>query len=148
MLTLNLEDVQLDEKPMAGGSIRYDFPLHSAIGLASTAVVLFELEPGNELATHTDSAEEILLVLAGEGEAHVNGETGIVRAGDLAVVPSMAPHGVRNTGDTTLRVIGFFSSSTVVSTFEDGLGPEGERVHVIGSTGTILAQLQEPALVA
>ena len=148
MYTRNLRDVPLDEKPMGDGSIRYDFPLHSGVGTASTAVVLFELEPGNELATHTDSAEEILLVLEGEGEAHVGGETGILRAGDLAVVPSMAPHGVRNIGDATLRVIGFFSSSTVVSTFQDGLGPEGERVHVVGSTATILAQLPEPALVS
>ncbi len=130
---------------MAGGWIRVGFPLHSALGTASTAAVLFELEPGNELATHTDSPEEVLLVLAGEGEAHVDGERGRLRAGQLAIVPAMASHGIRNVGDTTLRVLGFFSSSTVVTTFEQPLGPNGERVVVAGAATPIAAPLEEPS---
>lgn len=148
MLTVNLNDVELNEKPMPGGSIRVEFPLHSAVGTASVATVLFELEPGNELATHTDSAEELLLVLAGVGEAHVDGETGLLQTGELAVVPAMAPHGIRNVGETTLRVLGFFSSSTVVSTFEQPIGSEGERVVVTGAARPILAALAEPSAVA
>jgi quercetin dioxygenase-like cupin family protein len=148
MLTVNLNDVELNERPMAGGSISFEFPLQSALGTASVAAVLFELEPGNELATHTDSAEEVLLILAGEGEAHIDGEVGFVRAGELALVPAMAPHGIRNVGDTTLRVLGFFSSSTVVSTFELPIGPEGERVFVTGAAQPILAALAEPAALA
>lgn len=144
MLAFNLESVELNERPMLDGWVRYEFPLHSGLGTASVAAVLFEIDPGNELATHTDSAEEVLLVLAGEGEVHVDGEIVRVRAGDVAVVPAMAPHGARAVGDTTLRVIGFFSSSTVVSTFEQPIGPEGERVHVTGSAQTILADLMEP----
>src|SRR5918997_744102 len=107
MYAFNLDDVQLNEVP--DGSIRVEFPLQSVHGSASFSAVLFEVDPGNALATHTDSAEEVLLVLAGAGEAHVGGETVPVRAGDVAVVPSLAPHGIRNTGDETLRVIGFFS---------------------------------------
>jgi quercetin dioxygenase-like cupin family protein len=148
VLTVNLHAVELNENPMPRGSIRVEFPLHSAVGTASVAAVLFELDPGSELATHTDSAEEVLLVLAGEGEAHVDGETALVRAGELAVVPAMAPHGVRNVGDTTLRVLGFFSSSTVVSTFEQPIGPEGERVGVIGAARPIMAALAEPSTLA
>ena len=148
MLTVNLHAVELNENPMPRGSIRVEFPLHSAVGTASVAAVLFELDRGSELATHTDSAEEVLLVLAGEGEAHVDGETALVRAGELAVVPAMAPHGVRNVGDTTLRVLGFFSSSTVVSTFEQPIGPEGERVGVIGAARPIMAALAEPSTLA
>jgi quercetin dioxygenase-like cupin family protein len=138
MLSLDLNSLQLTENPMPRGSVRVEFPLHSAAGTASTAVVVFELDPGSELATHSDSAEETLYVLAGEGEAHVDGETIPVRAGDIAVVPAMAPHGARATGDTTLRVLGFFSSSTVVSTFEEPIGPEGENVFVWGATQPIL----------
>jgi quercetin dioxygenase-like cupin family protein len=147
VLTVNLNDVELNENPMPVGSIRVDFPLSSALGTASSGAVLFELDPGSELATHTDSAEEVLLVLAGEGEAHVDGEYVPVRPGDLAVVPAMAPHGARNTGDSTLRVLGFFSSSTVVSTFEQPIGPEGEHVVVIGARPS-LAPLPEPSAVA
>jgi quercetin dioxygenase-like cupin family protein len=145
MLTVNLDAVELNERPMPGGSmIRVEFPLHSALGTASVAAVLFELEPGNALGTHTDSAEEVLLVLAGEGEAHIDGESGIVRSGELAVVPAMAPHGIRNVGDTTLRVLGFFSSSTVVSKFEQPIGPEGESIFVWGAAEPIMAALAEP----
>jgi quercetin dioxygenase-like cupin family protein len=148
VLTVDLNTVELIENPMPGGSIRVDFPLHSALGTASTAAVLFELDPGNALATHTDSAEEILLVLAGEGEAHVGDETARLAAGEMAVVPAMAPHGIRNVGDTTLRVLGFFSSSTVVSTFEQPLGPEGERVFVTGAETRIMATAAEPSTLA
>jgi quercetin dioxygenase-like cupin family protein len=148
MFAFNLESVVLTERPTPNGSIRFEFPLHSGLGTASTAAVLFELDPGNELATHMDSAEEVLLVLEGEGEVHVDGETVRVRAGDVALVPAMAPHGARAVGDSTLRVIGFFSSSTVVSTFEQPIGPEGERLHVTGSVQPFLAEVPEPAALA
>lgn len=134
MITVDLNDIELMDSGTAGGPDRVTFPFHSGTGTASTAAVLFEVEPGNALGTHTDSAEEILLILAGEGEAHVGDERELVSAGQIAVVPAMAPHGIRNTGDTTLRVLGFFSSSTVVSHFEESLGPNGERVAVIGAT--------------
>ena len=73
-------------------------------------------------------------------------ERGLVRTGQVAVVPAMAPHGIRNTGDTTLRVLGFFSNSTVVSEFERPMGPDGERVTVIGASFPIFAK--EPAALA
>jgi quercetin dioxygenase-like cupin family protein len=148
VITIDLNDVELMDGGTAGGPIRVAFPFHSGTGTASTAAVLFELEPGDALATHTDSPEEILLVLEGEGEAHVGDERALVRAGQLAIVPAMAPHGIRNVGDTTLRVLGFFSSSTVVSTFEGPLGPEGENVGVIGATAPIFARTEEPSTLA
>lgn len=138
MITVDLNEIELMDSGTEGGPDRVTFPFHSGTGTASTAAVLFEVEPGNALGTHTDSAEEILLILAGEGEAHVGDERELVTAGQIAVVPAMAPHGIRNTGDTTLRVLGFFSSSTVVSQFEEPLGPDGEKVAVIGATFPIL----------
>ena len=148
MYSFNLEDVRLNDVPMPNGSIRAEFPLQSANGTGSFAAVLFEVDPGEALATHTDSAEEALLVLAGEGEAWVGSETARVRAGDVAVVPAMAPHGVRNTGETALRVIGFFSSSTVMSTFEHGIGPAGEQVIAWGAGQPIFASLERTAVAA
>jgi quercetin dioxygenase-like cupin family protein len=148
VIIIDLNDVELADSGTAGGPIRVDFPFHSGTGTASTAAVLFELEPGAALATHTDSAEEVLLILAGEGEAHVGDESGVVRAGHVAIVPAMAPHGIRNIGETTLRVLGFFSSSTVVSTFEVPAGPEGEDVFVAGATMPILARSEEASSLA
>ena len=46
-------------------------------------------------------------------------------AGDLVVIPEMVPHGVANDGDETLRVVGFFCKSEIVSTFDEPLQPLG-----------------------
>ena len=60
---------------MAPG-LRVNFPVHSATGTASTATVLFELDPGAELGVHTDSAEELLIILQGTAEARIGDEVG------------------------------------------------------------------------
>jgi quercetin dioxygenase-like cupin family protein len=148
MIVLDLNDLELSQGATSGGPIRVTFPFHSGTGTASTAAVLFELEPGATLGTHTDSAEEILLILEGEGEAHVGEESGRVKAGQVAIVPAMAPHGIRNVGETTLRVFGFFSASTVVSKFDEFIGPHGEDIHVIGATVPVVARSEELSPVA
>lgn len=116
MFTVDLDRVELKE-PEEG--MRYEFPMHEGTGNAGSAVVVFELDPGATLGTHTDSAEEILLVLEGSAEATVGDERGPLSAGQLAVVPASVPHGVRNTGSSMLRVVGFFSASAILSYFSD-----------------------------
>jgi len=96
-------------------------------------VVLFELDPGAELVSHTDSAEEILVVLQGSAEATVGDECGPLAAGQAALVPASVPHGVRNTGSETLRVLGFFSASTILSRFEEAPAPGAPRLFVNGA---------------
>jgi quercetin dioxygenase-like cupin family protein len=128
--------VQLTEREMADiwsetddtRRIRVDFPLSSVAGAASTAVVYFELEPGEHTGMHTDSAEEIILILSGTVEAIVGDERGELAAGGLGLVPALVPHDVRNIGEETVRVVGFFSSGIVVSVFDDPLMPAGKRV--------------------
>lgn len=142
MLTVDLQNVELQDNSTAGGPIRVAFPIHSAAGSASTAAVLFELEPGSMLATHTDSAEEVLYILEGEGEAHIGNERGQIAEGQLAVVPAMVPHSLRNVGAGTLRVLGIFSSSTLVATFEQPLAPEGPQVMVAGAPFPIATGLE------
>jgi quercetin dioxygenase-like cupin family protein len=117
---------------MAPG-LRVSFPVHSATGTASTATVLFELDPGAELGVHQDSAEELLIILQGTAEARVGDEVGVLETHQVGLVPPMAPHGLRNIGDDVLRVLGTFSASTVVSTFESPFAPDGPNVVVIGS---------------
>jgi quercetin dioxygenase-like cupin family protein len=108
--------------------VRFNFPFYVGSGTKNSAVVYFELEPGCRLGTHTDSAEEILLILEGEAEATVGDEQGRVAAGEMAVVPAMVPHALRNVGDETVRVVGFFSSNVVASTFDRPMMPFGQRV--------------------
>jgi quercetin dioxygenase-like cupin family protein len=142
MLVVDLDAVELQENTTAGGPIRVAFPWHSAAGTGSTAAVLFELDPGSMLATHTDSADEALHILEGEGEAEIGGERARVRVGQVAIVPAMAPHSLRNSGDGTLRVLGVFSSATLVATFEQPLAPGGPQVMVAGAPIPIATALE------
>ena len=108
--------------------VRFNFPFYVGTGTKNTAVVYFELEPGCRLGTHTDSAEEVLLILEGEAEATVGDERSRVSAGEMAVVPAMVPHALRNVGDETVRVVGFFSSNVIMSTFDRPMLPISQRV--------------------
>jgi quercetin dioxygenase-like cupin family protein len=94
----------------------------------SKLVVYFEVEPGDRLAVHTDSAEEILYVVSGEAETQIGDERGRITAGDLAVIPAMVPHSLASVGEETLNVVGFFSESEVISTFDEPVQPMGVSV--------------------
>jgi quercetin dioxygenase-like cupin family protein len=123
---LELMEVWYEDDPTM--RLRVNFPFYLGTGTRSTAVVYFEVEPGHRLATHTDSAEEILLVLEGTAEVSLGDERGRLSAGEMALVPAMEPHGLRNAGQETVRVAGFFSSNVVVSTFDRPMMPFGQRV--------------------
>jgi mannose-6-phosphate isomerase-like protein (cupin superfamily) len=116
-----------------GARVNVSFPLNRWAGTADSGVVYFEIAPGDHLATHTDSAEEILYIVTGTGEATCGDERGVVTAGDLAVIPAMVPHSVRNIGDETLRVVGFFSESRIVSTFAEPVQPIGLATLEMGA---------------
>jgi quercetin dioxygenase-like cupin family protein len=124
--TLELIDAWYEHDPAM--RIRVNFPLYGATGAESSAVVYFEIEPEHYLGTHTDSAEEIVLVLAGTVEASLGEERGILSAGQAALIPAMVPHGVRNVGAETARCVGFFAAATVESTFDQPMMPFGQRV--------------------
>ena len=135
MLTASTPDLDLFEVYIdsdSNGRVFPAFPINCFTGAEHTAVVYFEVAPGERLGTHTDSAEEILYIVAGEGEAEIGDERGRVRAGDLAVIPAMAPHGVVNTGDEPLRVVGFFCEREITSTFEAPLQPVGVATVTTG----------------
>jgi quercetin dioxygenase-like cupin family protein len=122
MLKINVE--KLDKMAIYGAdddpyrSVTGNFALYSAAGTKSGSAVYFELEPGRELGTHTDSAEEIVYIADGSLEITVGKEKNQISVGELGVVPVMEPHNFRNVGSNTAKVIGFFSSPNVVSTFE------------------------------
>jgi quercetin dioxygenase-like cupin family protein len=131
MLAVQIDDLDLIEGWSENDPTRrarFNFPVSNLTGALSTAVVYFEVDPGRHLGMHTDSAEEIVHIVSGNGEAIVGEERGDVGPGSLALVPAMVPHDILNTGDETMRVVGFFSSSTVVSVFDDPFAPIGRRV--------------------
>jgi quercetin dioxygenase-like cupin family protein len=147
MFAIDLDNYELIP---AGQGLRVSFPAHSATGTASTATVLFELDPGAELPVHMDSAEELLIVVQGTAEARVGDEVGVLEKHQVGLVPPMAPHGLKNIGDDVLRVFGTFSASTVVSTFPESFRPDAEQgvpdIFVIGAPMPIALPLAEPVL--
>ena len=122
MISVDLNNLDLTEftgKTNPGLHCRATFPLFSAHGSENSATVYFELEPGDALGWHTDSVEELLLILKGDVEVSVGDETGALSAGQVALVPTMVRHNLRNIGSETARVLGFFGSANFVATFEE-----------------------------
>lgn len=63
--------------------------------------------------------------------------------GAIVTVPAMELHDIRNAGEGTLRVLGFFSASTVVATFDEPVAAGGPQVFVIGAPIEIAVPLGE-----
>ena len=118
---------------------RANFALHRDNGAADSSAVVIELEPGWALGEHTDSPEEVLLVMEGTVELIVAGERQVAGPGTVAVVPAMAPHAIRNAGDSPARIIGFFPEPTVTATFVEPIQPLGQDILVLGDTAVASA---------
>jgi quercetin dioxygenase-like cupin family protein len=135
-LAFRLSDVELTDywceaDPALRG--RLGLPIHTGTGAASTAVIYFEHEPGEHHGRHTDSAEEIVLVLDGEAEVETPDARLRLGAGAVALVPATVPHDLYNVGESRLRVVGFFSSAAVVSHFDETLSPFGRSMLTLGA---------------
>lgn len=130
MLTVDLNSLPLQDnwtEDNPAQRCRAAFPLFRAVGTERSAMVYFELDPGAELGWHTDSAEEVILVLAGTLEGRIGDERAVLSAGNVALVPTMAPHTFRNIGDSVARVAGVFPEPRLVSTFEATWQPAGSN---------------------
>ncbi len=130
MHTADLNNLNMFEGWYAHDSamrVKASYPFYAGTGNESSTVVYFEIEPGRYLGTHTDSAEEIVLILSGTVEASLADETGQLAAGQAVLIPAMVPHGIRNIGEETARCVGFYSAAIVESTFEQPIMPPGER---------------------
>ncbi|MBK9125088.1 MAG: cupin domain-containing protein [Chloroflexi bacterium] len=131
MLSVKLNDLPLRTtwtENVPGQRAHSTFPFLGAEENENTSVVYFELDAGNELGSHTDSAEEILLIMAGSVEVTVGDETTIVEGPSLALVPTMVPHNLRNVGATRAKVVGFFPSRYIVATFENAWLPDNASI--------------------
>lgn len=124
---LELRDAWLDSDPSARW--RLNVALSEAAGTESCSLIYFELDPGCRLPRHTDSTEELVLILSGSAIVKVaEGELN-VDAGAVATIRQQAPHEVRNSGPGVLRAVGFFATASPVSTFDEPVMPGGTRVR-------------------
>lgn len=67
-------------------------------------LVLMSIEPGDDIGEETHHVDQVLVFVAGEGEAILNGERSAVAANHLVVVPAGTVHNFRNTGTTALKL--------------------------------------------
>lgn len=132
MITVNLNQIPLTEFTAPGNlgqRCKATFPLIGVHGTKNSATVYFELNPNEQLGTHTDSAEEIILVLEGSVEATVGGEKQIASKGQLLLIPKMLPHNLENIGSEPAKILGFFGgSNNIVATFEQVWEPTGSNM--------------------
>lgn len=130
MKTIRLGEVELSTTwSKADPAIRngVGYPLSWATGAASSALVVFELDPGNRLGRHRHTAEEVVVVIKGTVEVEVDNERQTVTSPAAALAPAMSPHDVRNVGEEVALCVGFFSSAAVVTLYEDEMEPGGSR---------------------
>jgi quercetin dioxygenase-like cupin family protein len=66
-----------------------------------------EIPPGRA-PEHSHPYDEVVLILAGEGVAHIGGEVRRLGPGSREHLPPGLPHCLENTGRDTLRVLGVF----------------------------------------
>lgn len=145
MTTTNLNRLELDElrgKGQPKQHCKATFPLLGAHGTKETATVYFEIAPGDNLGMHTDSAEELLVILEGEAEVIIGDEKAKADERTVALVPVMVPHDIINTGDETLKVLGIFGgANNIVATFDYAWMP-GE-ISVIDTEEMTKAQQEQ-----
>jgi quercetin dioxygenase-like cupin family protein len=124
---VNINELELNEFIAQGDSTqrcKATFPMFAAHGTRDTATVYFELDPGENLGTHTDSAEELLFIIEGTAEVTVGDMKSEATAGSIALVPKLMPHDLRNAGPGKMRVLGFFGgANNIVATFEKTWDP-------------------------
>src|SRR3954452_6183068 len=129
----DLSDAWLDHDPAARW--RSTSVLGSGTGARAAGASLLEVDPGCRLPRHTDSAEEVMVVSAGQGGGAVGGGGGVTvggeattaAAGEMALVPELVPHEVRNRGDGVLRFAAVYAAADVVTTYDAPVQPDGER---------------------
>jgi quercetin dioxygenase-like cupin family protein len=96
-------------------------------GAQDSGSSLLEVPEGCRLPRHTDSAEEVVVVVAGAAEVEVERQAQRLEAGALAVVPADASHEVRNAGQGPLRFVAVYAGTDVVTRYEQEVQPDGTR---------------------
>lgn len=67
-------------------------------------LVVMSIEPGDEIGEETHEVDQILVFVAGEGEAVLNGQKSRVEANHFVEVPAGTRHNFINTGSEPLKL--------------------------------------------
>ena len=72
--------------------------------LQHSQLVVMSIEPGDDIGDEVHDVDQILMFVAGSGEAVLDGERSPISANRLVVVPAGTRHNFINTGDTALKL--------------------------------------------
>jgi quercetin dioxygenase-like cupin family protein len=132
MKTIDLNQIELTEFIGVTDSRQHckaTFPLLGAHGSENIAAVYFEIDPGDNLGKHTDSAEELLVILAGDLTVTIGEITVLAKSGQMILVPAMESHNIHNNGIQKAKVLGVFGgANNIVATFEQAWLPTHSNV--------------------
>ena len=82
---------------------------------SNSRIVLFGFAEGQELTEHTSTQQAVIQILSGECEFVLDGETRLLKAGDLLFMPPNLPHAVKATQ--------MFSMLLILTKPESGVKP-------------------------
>jgi quercetin dioxygenase-like cupin family protein len=117
------------------------YPVSAVNGTESSTIAYYVFEPGQHSGLHADDAEEVIYVMSGEGEIFISGRQEKLEAGEFTFVPKGVQHDVYAYGAETMRLLSFFPSARVESTFTEMILPFGD--HTMASDMPATPQLQE-----
>ena len=83
------------------------------------AVTWVEVESGAGQPLHRHAAEQVYVLVRGQGRMRVGDESVELRAGDLALAPGGELHGIENTGDELLVYVSAATPAFRVSELYD-----------------------------
>ncbi len=89
-------------------------------GLSRLSVWRQSIAPGGATPPHRHDCEDVVLVHAGRGALHREGEVLSCEGDTTLVVPQNALHQIVNTGETPLETTGIFAMSPVEVYWPDG----------------------------
>jgi quercetin dioxygenase-like cupin family protein len=124
---VELEEAWIDGDPSARWS---SSAIHgSGSGAAASGSSAIGIEPGSRLPRHTDSAEEVVVVISGAALVAISSEEHRLAAGGIAVIPEGVPHEVHSVAEEPLRFAAIYAAADVTSTYEAEVQPGGSRTR-------------------
>ena len=115
-LGVDLEETWAKDDPSVAH--RWAWPVWAGNGAENTATCYFEIDAGKRIGAHVHDCDETIVLLEGSGRGRVGDEWQEVEAGAVVHAPEGVTHDFVNTGENTMKLIGFFSKAEVDSTYE------------------------------
>lgn len=104
------------------------FPIGEEKGAVLSSAAYYIIEPGRHSGLHSDNAEEIMFVTEGSGEVYIMGGSRKIEAAQFHVFPAGVPHDVYAHGGVALRLLSFFPTAEIISTYQETMYPMGTPV--------------------